>query len=183
MLMQISMPKKNLIIIIIIIIAIYINAEPWSCQALQLDNELLGCFNANFCPVVTWCSSWMQELVQELMIVHIQLACSPNNRPDHHLSWAWYSSWIIKIYMITRRRKRRRSKINLRGVMKLQQLQQYGNDFSWALNMDPLIHEAPSIHQSSEAVHELIPNEFIPSSTMYMMQGIRSAASSCSWSN
>jgi hypothetical protein len=29
--------------------------------------------------------------------------------------------------MITRRRKRR-SKINLRGVMKLQQLQQYGND-------------------------------------------------------
>jgi len=28
MLMQISMPEKNLIIIIIIIIAIYINAEP-----------------------------------------------------------------------------------------------------------------------------------------------------------
>jgi hypothetical protein len=48
--------------------------------------------------------------------------------------------------MITRRRKRRRSKINLRGVMKLQQLQQYGNDFSWALNIDPRIHEAPSIH-------------------------------------
>jgi hypothetical protein len=32
--------------------------------------------------------------------------------------------------------------------MKLQQLQQYGNDFFWALNIDPRIHEAPSIHQS-----------------------------------
>jgi hypothetical protein len=56
--------------------------------------------------------------------------------------------------------------------MKLQQLQKYGNGFSWALNIDPRIHEAPSIHRSREAVHELIPNEFIPSSTMYMMQGI-----------
>ncbi len=73
-------------------------AGPWAARLLQC--KLLS--------VVTWCSSWMQELVQELMMVHIQLACSPNNRPDHHLGWAWYSSWIIKIYMITRRRKRRR---------------------------------------------------------------------------
>jgi hypothetical protein len=32
--------------------------------------------------------------------------------------------------------------------MKLQQLQQYRNDISWALNIDPRIHEALSIHQS-----------------------------------